>query len=325
VFDLLRKKISSFIGDVSSREEEQLNVSISMESRLKGALLGGIEIREKDVAATLDELEFALLEADASSEVARDIVDSIRSSLVGSRVGTGEVRAAVLKAVREALKGQFVGRDADLLKLCEAKADKPFKMLFIGPNGAGKTTTIAKIAELFLKNGKTVLLCAGDSYRAAAIEQTEVHAERLGLKVIKHEYGADPAAVCFDAVNHARAHGIDVVLMDTAGRQDTNKNLMDELRKINRVAKPDFKVFIGESIAGNAIVDQVRSFKEAVGIDGVVLTKLDCDAKGGTVLSIAKAAGVPVLYFGIGQGYADIMKFDEDFVVSLILGNGAPS
>ncbi|MFH0818103.1 MAG: signal recognition particle-docking protein FtsY, partial [Candidatus Micrarchaeota archaeon] len=148
----------------------------------------------------------------------------------------------------------------------------------------------------------------------------EKHGERLGVRVIKHEYGADPTAVAFDAVNYARAHNIDVVLIDSAGRQETNRNLIDEMKKLSRVIQPDLKIFIGESIAGNALVSQVKSFSEAVGLDGVILTKLDCDAKGGTALSLSKATGVPILYFGIGQAYSDLIPFSAEFVVDQILG-----
>ena len=319
MFDLLKGKISSFVDSFSKKEEEKLKVNLSLESKVKGAILGQVEIKEKDVDDILAELELALLEADVAYEVAGSVVAHIKSSLVGRKVKSGQVQKAVKGAVREALREQLKEEKPDLLALLDTK-EKPLKILFVGPNGAGKTTTMAKVADMFLKSGKTVVFSASDSYRAAAIEQTEVHGNRLGLKTIKHDYGADPAAICFDAINYAKAHNIDVVLMDTAGRQETNRNLVDELKKINRIAKPDFKVFVGESIAGNAIVEQVRSFNEAVGLDGVVLTKLDCDAKGGTALSIVKATGVPVLYFGVGQGYDDLIEFDEEFVLSQLLG-----
>jgi len=319
VFNLLKEKISSFVDAFSKKEEEKLKVSLSLESKVKGAILGEIEIKEKDVDDVLEELELSLLEADVAFDVASEVVRFIKSSLIGKRVKSGEVEKTVKEVVREALWEQLKQEKPDLLSLPDSK-EKPFKILFLGPNGAGKTTTMAKIADIFIKSGKTVVFSASDSYRAAAIEQAEAHAEKLGVKVIKHSYGADPAAVCFDAINYAKSHGIDVVLMDTAGRQETNRNLMDEMRKIVRVAKPDFKIFVGESIAGNAIVEQVKTFKEAVGLDGVILTKLDCDAKGGTALSIIKASKVPILFFGVGQGYDDIIEFDEEFILSQLLG-----
>lgn len=319
MFDLLRAKLSAFVGSLSEREEEQLKVQLSLESRVKGALLGEVGIKEKDVEGLLADLEMSMLESDVSYDVAKAVCAELKGRLAGQRVRVGEVQARVRETVREVLRSQLEKRGPDLLKSAEER-EKPLKILFVGPNGAGKTTTMAKIAELFMKKGKSVVFSASDSYRAAAIEQTEAHASRLGVKTIKHGYGADPAAVCFDAINYAKAHNIDVVLMDTAGRQETNRNLIDEMRKIARVAKPDLKIFVGESIAGNAIVEQVRSFNEAVGLDGVILTKLDCDAKGGSALSIVKATGVPIIYFGVGQGYGDLKEFDADFLVSQLLG-----
>jgi fused signal recognition particle receptor len=245
----------------------------------------------------------------------------LKRKLVGKRVRRGEIQQAIRGAVASALRETMELRGPNLMEAAAERnaAGEPLKLLFVGPNGAGKTTTMAKIAEMFMRAGKSVIFSASDSYRAAAIEQTEEHASRLGIKAIKHKYGSDPAAVCFDAVNYAKAHGINVVLMDTAGRQETNRNLIDELKKIARVAKPDLKIFVGESIAGNALVEQVRSFKEAIGLDGVILTKLDCDAKGGTALSVARASGVPVLFFGVGQRYEDLLPFDPDIVLRQVL------
>ncbi len=305
---------------VPAKEEEKkpMKVSLSLESKVKGLLLGEVEVKEKDIDDLLQELEMSMLEADVAYEVAQAVGAELKAGLVGKRIKAGEIQVRVKAIVREALRAQLEKEKPDLLKLAAAK-EKPFKILFVGPNGAGKTTTMAKVAELFMKNGKSVVFSASDSYRAAAIEQTEAHANKLGIKAIKHSYGADPAAVCFDAINYAKAHNIDVVLMDTAGRQETNRNLVDEMKKIARIAKPDMKIFVGESIAGNAIVEQVKSFNEAVGLDGVVLTKLDCDAKGGAALSITKATGVPILYFGVGQGYGDLREFDADFLLSQLL------
>jgi len=178
---------------------------------------------------------------------------------------------------------------------------------------------MAKMAHMLMQANLTCVFSASDTFRAAAIEQTEVHAGRLGVKVVKSKYGADPASVAFDAVNFARTHNIDVVLIDSAGRQDTNANLLDELKKINRVAKPDIKIYIGESIGGNALIDQVRAFDGAIGMDGAILTKVDCDAKGGTALSLTKSTGIPVLYMGVGQAYADIVPFEPEKIAQEIM------
>jgi fused signal recognition particle receptor len=198
--------------------------------------------------------------------------------------------------------------------------DKPIKIMFIGINGAGKTTTIAKVAKLLMDNKRKVVFAAADTFRAAAIEQMEVHAGRLGVKTIKRDYGSDPTSVAFDAVNYAKAHAIDAVLIDTAGRQDTNISLLNEIKKMSRVIQPDLKIYIGESISGNAILEQVSSFNREVGIDGVILTKLDCDPKGGTMLSISKATGIPIIYIGTGQGYDALEKFDAAAIARRIVG-----
>jgi fused signal recognition particle receptor len=198
------------------------------------------------------------------------------------------------------------------------KRDNPLIIAFVGVNGTGKTTTIARITHWLKENGKSVVMAAADTFRAGAIEQLELHANRLGCKLIKHQAGGDPAAVAFDAVEHAKAKHRDIVLIDTAGRMQTNSNLMDEMKKIMRVAKPDLIFFVGDSLAGNDAVDQAKKFHEAVGIDAVVLTKLDVDAKGGAALSISSAIGKPIAFVGIGQEYEDIMPFDSAWIVERI-------
>jgi len=193
------------------------------------------------------------------------------------------------------------------------------KILFLGPNGHGKTTTIAKFVHMLQKNGFSCVISASDTFRAAAIEQTMEHAERLGVTAIKHQYGADPTAVAFDAIKHAEAKGIDVVLIDTAGRQETDRNLIEQLKKISRVVNPDLKLFVVEGIVGNAVIEQVTQFNAAIPLNGVILTKIDCDAKGGTAISIKKATGIPVLYLGVGQGYDDLVPFTTDYIVSRLM------
>jgi fused signal recognition particle receptor len=187
-------------------------------------------------------------------------------------------------------------------------------------NGTGKTTTIAKVANLLLKKGYSVVLAGSDTYRAGSIEQLEGHAKRLGIRVIKHPYRSDAAAVAFDAINYARSHGINAVLVDTAGRMQTNRNLIDEMKKIVKVAKPHLTVLVVDALAGNDSVEQARIFDEAVGINGVILTKLDADVKGGAAISIAFAVKKPILFLGIGQFYDDLTSFDPRFVVESIVG-----
>ena len=196
------------------------------------------------------------------------------------------------------------------------KQKKPFVICFVGINGSGKTTTIAKIAKLLLNKKFTVVLAAADTFRAAAIDQLQLHANKLGVKLIKHNYGSDPAAVAFDAVKHAQAKGVDVVLIDTAGRMHSNENLIDEMKKIVRVAKPDLKIFVGESITGNDCVEQAKQFNEAIGIDAIILAKADVDEKGGAAISVSYVTQKPIVYIGTGQDYEDLKEFDQKMVIN---------
>ena len=304
----------------SKKAEEELDPELKLdyetfrpEERDSGAV-----IREKHLDNVLPELELALMESDVAMVAVEEMEIIIKKRLVGLRV---ENRAAIAPTIEKALKASLVEllskTTFDPQTLLE-KRDGPLIIAFVGVNGTGKTTTIAKIADWLQQNGKSVVLAASDTFRAGAIEQLEVHAERLGCKFIKHQAGADPAAVAFDAVEHARAKHRDIVLIDTAGRMQTNTNLMDEMKKIKRVAKPDLIMFVGDSLAGNDAIDQARKFHEAVGIDAVVLTKLDVDAKGGAALSISSAIGQPIAFIGIGQGYGDIMPFDATWIVERI-------
>jgi len=224
------------------------------------------------------------------------------------------VEAALRDAITKALSVPPI----DFFQLVE-KGPRPFVVMFVGVNGTGKTTTIAKLAYHLQKKGYTTVVAAADTFRAGAIEQLEKHAEKVGFKLIKHSPGADPAAVAFDAVEHAQARGRDVVLIDTAGRMQTNQNLMDQMKKIKRVAKPNLTLYIGDALAGNDAIEQAKQFHEAVGIDGIVLTKIDADAKGGAALSMAKTIGKPVVFVNLGQEYEDIRPFDTKWMVDRIL------
>jgi fused signal recognition particle receptor len=199
--------------------------------------------------------------------------------------------------------------------MIEDKPEKPYVIVFFGINGSGKTTSIAKFAKLLMDQGKSVVLAAADTFRAASIEQLQHHGEKLGAKVIKHDYGSDPAAVAFDAVKHAKSQNTDVVLIDTAGRMHSNKNLVDEMKKIVRVSDPDLKIFVGESITGNDCVEQAKTFNEAVGIDGIILSKVDIDEKGGAAVSVGYVTKKPIVYIGVGQEYKDLKEFDSKVVV----------
>ena len=307
----------------SKKAEEELDPELKLdyetfrpEERDSGAV-----IREKHLDKVLWEMELALLESDVAMEAVDEMKVIIKKRLVGLRV---ENRAAITPTIEKALKASLVEllskTTFDPQTLLD-KRDQPLVIAFVGVNGTGKTTTIARITDWLQQNGKSVVMAASDTFRAGAIEQLELHAERLGCKFIKHQAGGDPAAVAFDAVEHAKAKHRDIVMIDTAGRMQTNSNLMDEMKKIKRVAKPDLVMFVGDSLAGNDAIDQAKKFHEAVGIDAVVLTKLDVDAKGGAALSISSAIGQPIAFVGIGQEYGDLMPFDAAWIVERIFAS----
>jgi len=316
MFKALRDRFRS----ASKKAEEELDPELKLdyetfrpEERDSGAV-----IQEKHLDNVLWEMELALLESDVAMEALEEMKTIIKKRLIGLRV---ESRGAIVPTIEKALKASLVEllskTSFDPQTLLE-KRDEPLVVAFVGVNGTGKTTTIARITSWLKENGKSVVLAASDTFRAGAIEQLELHANRLDCKFIKHQAGGDPAAVAFDAVEHAKAKHRDIVLIDTAGRMQTNSNLMDEMKKIKRVAKPDLIMFVGDSLAGNDAVEQAKKFHEAVGIDAVVLTKLDVDAKGGAALSISSAIGQPIAFVGIGQEYGDIMPFDAAWIVERI-------
>ncbi len=275
----------------------------------------GRMLRENKLDDLLQDLETLLLESDVALPVAEAIKEELKRELVGRRIRRElDLEDFVEDALRQAIRKVLAVEPVDLDAYVDSHP-KPVVLMFVGVNGTGKTTTIARIAHRLKKRGLSVVLAAGDTFRAGAIEQVEVHAERLGVKVIKHKAGADPAAVAYDAVEHARARNKDVVLIDTAGRMQTNINLMDEMKKIKRIARPDLVIFVGDALAGNDAVEQARAFEAAVGIDMAILTKIDADAKGGAALSIAHAVGRPIAFVGIGQGYDDLQPFDPDWMV----------
>jgi len=281
-----------------------------------------ILLQEKDIEEPLMELEMVLLENDVALPVTDEIIARVKSDLVGRHRKIGaSVDDLVVATLRAALCG-VLGDGLDLRDYIR-EHERPVKILFTGVNGTGKTTTVAKVGHYLQKNGFTVVIGAGDTFRAGAIEQIRTHADRLDIKVIQHQTGADPSAVLFDAVQYAKAHEIDVVLADTAGRFHNRANLMNQLEKIRRVMKPDLVVYVDEAVAGNDAVIRAGEFNRAVGTDAVVLTKADMDSKGGAAISVAHTVGKPILFLGTGQGYDDIMPFTPRTVVDELLGGEA--
>ncbi len=264
------------------------------------------------------DLEIALLENNVALEVVDKIKSDLKEDLVDKPIERSEVSKVVLQRLRKSIEELFEVGSVDLIKKVKEKKGEPFVVCFLGVNGAGKTTSIAKLANYLVKKDLSVLLVAGDTWRAASIQQLEEHGNKLGLRVIKHNYGSDPAAVAFDGIKAAKANNIDVVLIDTAGRQQSNKDLMRELEKIVKVANPDLNIFVGESITGNDCVVQAKEFGDYVEIDGVVLTKADVDEKGGSAVSIGYVTGKPILFLGVGQEYDDFEVFDKNKVIETL-------
>lgn len=276
-------------------------------------------ISEKHLEDILWELEMGLLEGDVAMEVASAVVDSVKDDLVGRKIKrSNDITEYTYNALRNAVAEIIDIPGKSMTEMIEAKKaqGEPLVVMFVGINGTGKTTTIGKLANYYLKKGYTPVIAAADTFRAGAIEQVNYHADNVGVKLIKHQKGSDPAAVAFDAVEHAKAQGKELVLIDTAGRMQTNTNLMDEMKKIKRVAKPDLVVFVGDALTGNDATQQASKFNEAIDLDGVILTKADADSKGGASLSIGYVIKKPILFLGMGQGYDDIKEYDADWMLN---------
>ena len=268
----------------------------------------------------LEELEWVLLESDISSDAVTAVINALKVNLIGSRLRKGAdlskvVEAALKRSLKGLLAAGYWDFDASVQSFIEA-GDTPVVIMLVGVNGTGKTTTAAKIAKRLQNNNLSVIAAAGDTFRAGAIQQLEAHCDNLGIRCVSTQRGGDTAAVARDAIESAQARGIDVVLVDTAGRMQNKTNLMNELNKVRRVANPHLTLFVGDSLAGNDAVDQARMFQEIMKFDGAVLTKLDTDAKGGAGLSIAFATGRPIVFAGVGQGYDDLKQFDPDWLLN---------
>lgn len=281
-------------------------------------------ISEKHVEDTLWELEMGLLEGDVAMEVASEVVDSVKQNLVGKKIKrSNDITEYTFNALRDAVAEIIDIPGKNMTEMIEEKKaqGEPLVVMFVGINGTGKTTTIGKLANYYLKKGYTPVIAASDTFRAGAIEQVNYHADNVGVKLIKHQKGSDPAAVAYDAIEHARAQGKELVLIDTAGRMQTNTNLMDEMKKIKRVANPDLVIFVGDALTGNDATEQAVKFNDAIDVDGVILTKADADSKGGASLSIGYVIKKPILFLGMGQGYDDIMEYDAQWMLNQLFSD----
>jgi fused signal recognition particle receptor len=306
---------------VALREASARSIRQEREDAFEGGILKR-RLGPEKVEELLSQLEVALYEADIAQQTVEAMKSTVKDELEGAKVGAFQDLEGLVSHALEISVENALPPDADFDATVDAGA-RPFVIMFVGINGTGKTTTIARIAHRLKKRGMTPVIAAGDTFRAGAIDQLEVHAGRLGVKLIKNQPGSDPAAVAFDAIEHAKARGKEVVLVDTAGRMQTNTGLMDEMKKIKRVAKPHLTLFVGDAWVGNDAVDQATAFDKAVGVDGVVLTKIDTDAKGGAALSIAHAIGKPIFFVGVGQGYDDLQPFSRRWMVERIFAAAA--
>mgnify|MGYP001626169534 CR=1 FL=1 len=279
-------------------------------------------LSEKEIDEYCDNLFMQLIESDVAYDVAEKIVNEIKQQLMGKKIRRGDdaknyIDTAVEKSLEEMLKGVGTFKLMNFVKSVLAK-EKPVKIMFMGVNGVGKTTTIAKIAHILKTNGFKVVVAAADTFRAGAQEQLKKHAERIGVTFIGGRYGSDPAAIAFDAIVYAQKNNFDVVLIDTAGRMHVDIDLMNELRKVARVVKPHLKLLVLDALTGNDALEQLKGFEEAVGVDVVVLTKVDADANGGAALTTIIGVGKPIAYLGVGQGYNDLIEYDPAIVLKML-------
>lgn len=306
LFDALRRTISNLIEKIAYKE-----------------------LSESELSKALFEFELNLIAADVAAPVARGVSQAIISKLKGKTVRRfTNIRRIILDSLKEELIRILSVRPVDILKKIEERRHenlsssewRPYVMVFLGPNGCGKTTTIAKLAYLLKKNGFSAVLACSDTFRAGAIEQLEKHAKKLNIRMIKREYGADPASVGFDAISHAVAKKIDAVLIDTAGRLATDSDLIAEMQKIVRVTKPDIRCLVVDALMGNDLVTQAQLFSEGVGLDCSILTKVDADVKGGAAITLVYVTKKPIEFVGVGQKYEDLKKFDSKWFIEKIIG-----
>ena len=308
------EKIEQKIQEVKETVKKEKK---SFFAKLKSTL--SYKITQEEFNKIFDELEMLLLENNVALEVVEDIQKKLSQKLIGKEIKKEDLEKEIKSELKSTLNEILIEPDnpLDVIKL-KAKTNEPFVILFFGINGTGKTTSIAKLANLLQKNNLSVVLAAADTFRAASIEQIQIHADKLKVPLIKHDYGADPSAVGFDAIKYAKNHNINVVLIDTAGRMHTKTNLLQEMEKICRVTNPDLKIFVAESIAGNDATEQAKSFHNMIEIDGSILSKADIDEKGGTIISISHATHKPIFYLGTGQEYKDLKLFNkQEFIKKL--------
>ncbi|MBT4248519.1 signal recognition particle-docking protein FtsY [Candidatus Woesearchaeota archaeon] len=271
---------------------------------------------EDKIDQALEDFEDALIQNNVAYDITERILEEIKNELLKNKQ---KASAEIISEKLNEILTDVLTKPTQLDLLAEAKKKQPIVILFVGVNGVGKTTNLAKLAKFFQDQKKSVVFAAGDTFRAAAIEQLEAHAKKLKIKMIKHKYGADPAAVAYDAIEHAKAKGIDIVMIDTAGRQHASEDLMKELQKIKRVVSPDFTLLVVDALTGNDAVEQARYFSQMINIDGTIVAKTDADERGGAIISTGYETSKPILFLGTGQTYKDLEKFDPKKLLKKIL------
>jgi len=294
-----------------SEEEKQETKKLGFFARLKNAF--SYTLTQDKFEEMFSELEMLLLESNVALEVVEKIKKDLELKLVNKQLKKEKLEMEIKESLKTAIDDILLEPEDSIKTIKDFKKNskEPFVALFFGINGAGKTTSIAKFAHLLQKSKLSVVLAAADTFRAASIEQIQIHADKLGVKLIKHNYGSDPSAVAFDAIKYAKQNNIDVVLIDTAGRMHTKENLLHEMEKIVRVTKPNLKIFVAEAVAGNDAIEQAKAFNEMIGIDGTILSKVDVDEKGGAIISISYVTKKPIFYIGTGQNYEDFELFNK--------------
>lgn len=268
---------------------------------------------EIEISILREEFLEIFLESDISLEVAEEILNRFQAVFAKVKSITRKQAIDTLKEIMTSILVRAAPRNSIL-----NVEKKPYVIMFLGINGTGKTTTIARLAYYLKQKGKTSVISASDTFRAGAIDQVKYHGDQLGVRVISQTQGSDPSAVAFDTIVHAKARNIDYVLIDTAGRMQTNRNLMDEMKKIKRVSNPDLSLLTVDAMAASDAMEQASTFLKDIKFDGVVVNKLDTEARGGSIFSLAITIGKPIYFLGIGQKHEDFMEYDPSYIINRI-------
>ncbi len=283
------------------------------------------ELKERDLEKYLEDLKVFLVKNDVALETAETIINDVKTRMIGTKIPRfSDISQIIKKSLKNVLSDILSNSEKlDFYGLIRANKEKGkvTKIVFLGINGVGKTLTIAKLAHILKEMGYKVVLACSDTFRAGAIEQLEKHAFKIGVEMIKRPYGADPASVAYDAIAHAMARSLDIVMVDTAGRMHTNINLMDELRKIVRVVEPDLTILVVDALAGHDALVQSKQFLETIGFDGVIMTKVDANVTCGSIFSIVHQTKKPILFLGTGSRYEDLKPFNAEEFLSIIIGD----